>query len=101
MEVIGKKNRTPLNPRRRELMFRVMDGQLTDKTILHFMYMLDRLTRCDEILAWLVNSRLTGKNFKAFIKENNFTPLTLAKYAIRMIVKDAEYRPILYGRDFR
>lgn len=89
-----------MTQRRRELIFKVLAEEIANTKLLYFVYVLDRLTRCDDILGWLINNRITGRNFKAFIEEYKLTPLSLSRLIIRLMAKEEQERPIVYGKDF-
>jgi len=77
-------------------MFRVMDG---NPQVLPYLHHFDRYHRCDEILAWLIKNRLTGKEFIAWVKDlyPHLTFLSVGHYILSKLKKDN--RPIVYGKD--
>ena len=91
--------RLKIDPRRVELMQRVADGNLQIGVPLwHF----NNLTRCDEILSWLVRNRITGKEFLLFMKFYcGGSILNTAKEVLRRIDANEECGAILVGRDYR
>lgn len=90
-----------MSPERRERFLKVLAEQTANSHMLYFMYVMERLTRCDEALDWLIKNRITGSNFLAFVKEYKLTPLSLAQLIFRLIAKEQEVRPIVYGKDFQ
>ena len=81
-------------------MFKVMKDKYLDSTITYFLFGLERLTRCDEILAWLVRQNLVGQRFLDFTKNEDLTVLTLARHALKKIDLDLNEKAINYGRDW-
>lgn len=87
-----------MTPIRREMMFKIADGNVQ---IFPRLYHLDRLTRCDDVLAFLLRENITGRRFLDCLREEHGgSVLELAKWAIKKINRDAETRPIIGGRDF-
>lgn len=87
-----------IRPKRLAMMQRVADGiPQIGIPLWHF----NNLTRCDEILSWLIKQRITGKEFQLFMKfycEGSI--LNTAKEILRRIDANEECSPILVGRDF-
>ena len=93
----------PMDHRRRDMMLRIIDDVSTQNDfnlITTFLYHMDRLSRCEHILKWLILNRLTGKNFSEWVKINRFSPLSLSKYVLMKIRKDSELKPIFAGKDY-
>lgn len=81
---------------RRELMHRVLDGEQRLLPVLHF---LDQFKRCDDMLRWLIRSRLTGWNFWHWSQGQFGRSLDgMARFILSQLEKDEE-RPVFYGRD--
>ncbi len=84
---------------RRQMMLRIADGAPEATRPLYY---LDRLTRCDEILCFMLTQRLTGRKFiDSLNHEHDGSILEFAKWAIMRIDRNLEKKPILFGRDFR
>lgn len=90
--------RRKMTPKRRKLMFRVMDEQVGALPLLHHF---NDYHRCDEILTWLIRNKLTGKNFMAWVQEHfaRNSLLEPARFILQKIDNEKEKRPILLGRD--
>ena len=87
-----------MSPARRDLMFRVMDGE---RKILPYLHHFDGYTRCDYMLSWLIDNHLTGKNFLDWTQKYFPTGfMDCAVFILTRIDKDKESRPIIIGRDF-
>lgn len=88
-----------MNPRRRALMFRVMDGR---PDVLPYLHFLDRFVRCDDILSWLIENRLTGKQFLSWSKELfGVSMLKMAAFVLSRLEKQTgkTKRPVIVGKD--
>jgi len=87
-----------MTPQRRDLMLQVMNGE---PQALHYLHHLNFYTRCDDILSWLIKSRLTGKEF---IQWSRFSfrdsMLNMSKHILSRIEK-TDKNSILYGIDFK
>lgn len=70
-----------------------------DRTLPH-LHMICNLFRRDEVLAWLVNNRKTGKEFMALYNGECDGSLTrMISIILQKINKDLEPKPIIFGRD--
>lgn len=93
-----------MSQKRRELNLRVIGAEADNKKVLYYLYVLDRLTRCDEVLGWLVARGFTGKNFASYIEaieQAGGGVLEIAKTALKDINQLREKPPILVGKDIR
>lgn len=80
-------------------MLRIGDGV---PDTLPLLYHLDRLTRCDEVLAFMLREKITGQKFAGKVKnEHGGSILEFVKWAIQKINRDLEKRPIVAGKDYR
>lgn len=81
-------------------MLRVMDGNPMVPPFLHY---LDRFHKCDAMLKWLIDSRLTGNDFMAWVRspEIKGSMLEVSREILRRMERAQETRAILYGRDLR
>ena len=86
-----------MTPRRRELFFKVVDDDQRALPILHHA---NRLTRCDDILTWLVENNLTGRRFVDFFLLNEASILKTYQEVLKRINKDKIIQPIFAGRDY-
>lgn len=85
-----------MNPRRRELLMKVMDG---NPNCLPILYHLDQYLRCDQMLSWLIQNRFMGDEFLFWFKwECDSSLLSMGKFLLARIEKN-EKTQILYGRD--
>lgn len=87
------------NEVRAEMMRAVANGQTSLGVLLwHF----NQMTRCDEILSWLLKNNITGFELMGFMRfgcGNGI--LNTAKEILRRIDRDKEASAILVGRDYR
>jgi hypothetical protein len=89
-----------MTPRRRALMMRVMDSK---PEILPYLHFLDRFARCDDILRWLIENRLTGQSFLEWAKQSfDISMMNMASFVLKRVEKDnsRDIRPIIMGKDF-
>jgi hypothetical protein len=85
-----------MSPKRRDLMFHVMDGVAETLPFLHHF---DSQRRCEDILLWLIKNNLTGKNFISWAKtEFPGSILGITKFILGRLNQDKDYK-VLYGRD--
>ena len=63
-EIRNTPGRVKLDPRRKELMHRVMDG---DPDLRGVMHILNGYKFCDNFLTWMIENRFTGKNLREII----------------------------------
>lgn len=89
-----------MSERRRELMLTVLNERPSSKVLLTHLFHLDRITRCDELLHWLIKARLTGQTLIDHIIAGRVTPLELARFVIKRLNRDLVERPIIGGRDY-
>lgn len=87
-----------MTKQRRELMFKVMDGQESVLPILHF---LNQFERCDDMLNWALRNRLTGRDLAQFLTvQFGNSLLTFAKFVLMKLSHDLQMQPVIVGRDF-
>ena len=86
-----------MTPQRRDLMLRVVDGH---QSVLPLVYHADRLTRCDEVLVWLIKNNITGFRFISFFQEKDFSILQTFSDVLRRINKEKQCSPIIAGKDY-
>lgn len=87
-----------MNEYRRELLFRVLDDE---PKLLPTLHQLDHYVRCDDMLRWLIQNRLTGKNLLSWM--NLYFPksiLNMPEFILFKIKKDLEQKPVVYGKDY-
>lgn len=88
-----------MTPHRRTLMHQVMDHQPAILPTLHF---LDRFVRCDEMLQWLVDNKITGKEFLNFVHfKFPESQLSMAKFILKRIKKSRDDGKVFQGRDMQ
>lgn len=88
-----------MSPKRKDLILMVWDGD--DRTLRH-LWMVNNLYRADEVLAYLIQNRLTGKRLVAFIEEDHKGSLLKAMCEVlRRINRDLEAKPLIVGKDIR
>lgn len=89
-----------MTPKRRQLMLIVLDGR---KEILPYLHIMYNFRACDEILAWLIENRLTGTNFLSWA-ENNFgtSLLDVGAFVLKRLERDltSGKRAIIHGKDW-
>lgn len=78
-------------------MLKIMEGEHQVTVYLHH---LDGYLRCDEMLAWLVRNRLTGKEFLNWAKFHfGASILDMPRYILKRLEKTEGPRPIFLGKD--
>lgn len=78
-------------------MFTVMDGQ---QEILPYLHHFDCFRRCNEILTWLIQNRLTGKEFLSWVRGHfGQSMLEVSRMILMRIDREKETMPVLWGRD--
>lgn len=79
-------------------MHTIYDGCKANLPLLHE---LSRYVRCDEICAWLVKNKITGKTFlECIMIEHKKSVLSLVKSVLKRIDKDVTLRPIMGHKDY-
>lgn len=98
MNLLGREAQIK-DPRRLDKMRRVVDGDpRLGVPLWHF----NSLTRCDEILDYLLRNRLTGTEFALFMRFYcGGSILGTAREILRRIDSNEECSPILVGRDYK
>lgn len=87
-----------LSPKRRELMLRVADG---DQRSFVYLFHLNSMRRCEDILEWLIHHRYTGRSFVDYVAvAHEGSVLSMARTVVMWLEKNEELRPILIGQDF-
>lgn len=87
-----------MTPLRRELIFKVIDE---DQSLIPTMHQLNHYVHCDKFLAWLINNRLTGKNFKEWFKEKHQNSvMSLVQFIIKHSEKNKEVKPLILNKDW-
>lgn len=87
-----------MNENKRELFFKVIDG---DPRVVDIMFQFDRFVHCERMLQWLVKNKITGKAFfDLYLGQFKASWLTMGKWIIMKVNKDSELKPIVGGRDF-
>ena len=88
----------PKGVRRRELMIQVIGAQ---GKLAPVMYTIGRARRCDAILGWLIESKLTGQElWEWFVIEHQSSALNLMAYVLKRVTKDVKRRPLIFGKDW-
>ncbi len=83
---------------RRELMFKVMDNHYE---LLDTMHYLSRYKRCDQMLAWLYKSHITGKSLHGWIRIHwRNSLLNMVKFILMKVDKEKTPRPIFLGDEY-
>jgi len=88
-----------LTPKTKELMHRVIDGDIEALPIMH---QLTRYTHADNILSWLKMNNITGKTLVDWHK-NDFKKSTLGmvNFICQRYNKSKEKFKTIYGRDWK
>lgn len=79
-------------------MLMIADG---DMRVLPILYHADRLTRCDEVLAYLVSNRIFGIKLLNYFQDHNNSILNLLSDILRRVDKASEKQKILAGKDYK
>lgn len=84
-EGLGTEALAGLTELRREMILRVVDGQMDLTPI---MYHYHHLVRCDEVLAWLIRHGITGHIFRSwFYSEHKGSILGSVGFVLKQIEK--------------
>jgi len=81
-----------MNPQTRQSMLKIIDGQ---ETLVRFCYFLSQFKRCDQMLRFLINSRLIGATLVDWLKvnfEDSF--LQASAFILKHVKKDNELKPV-------
>lgn len=98
MQMQGKRRLPGMSQRQRELVLRAADGHLDTLPIL---YNFLNYKRCDEIMSWLLQNRITGHNLIALVnREFGNQILSVVKYILMKIDRDRVMKPLFLGRDY-
>ncbi len=82
-------------------MLAVWDGEMRALPKLHEFYNLG-FFKTDEILAWLVKNRYTGKKFMGLIDGDfNGSLVETTSYILMKLQKNKEQNPVIFGKDLR
>lgn len=88
----------PITDRRRELIFWVIDD---DRSLLPVCYHMTSYRRCDQILLWLVQNRMTGHNLKQWIGMRwGNSLLDMVKYILMRLDRDSAPKAIYAGGEY-
>ena len=83
-----------MDQKRRELIFKVLDDR---HNLLPVCYYFTQYIRCDSILAWLAENKITGKTLEHWIQiqwgGNRLMPMV--KFILAKIDHEKEARPIM------
>lgn len=95
---------TPIDPRRRELYLRIVNGETPVHPITQRLFFLDDHfpdEKLDRALIWLVGHNYVGKNFlKWFQMECSGSDLEMHRKLLE-IVENAGLKPLIAGKNFR
>lgn len=84
---------------RRGLMLTVHDG--CGET-LPYLFRMQDLQRCDEVLGWLCRNNITGKVFLSWMRlEQGDSILKASSYILMKLNRDKEARPLFAGKDWK
>jgi hypothetical protein len=87
-----------MTPRRREKLLRVMDGKL-ELTV--YLWHWNQHRRCDQILDWLIQNRLTGGRLSSWISgQFRGSILEPLRHILQRIDRDPEPKPVIVGTDY-
>ena len=85
-----------MQERRRAKMLTILEDR---GELLPFLYQVDRLKRCDDILDYLLRNNLTGKRLLAYYQEQNRSFLHLMADILRRVDK-LKSKQKLFRKDF-
>jgi hypothetical protein len=89
-----------MDDRRKAMILELSEGKINHPAlpILHF---LTGFVRCDEILKWLINNRMTGNDVVFFVNyQFKRSQLDFAKWVLSKVDKDKELKRIYVGKDW-
>ena len=87
-----------MNNQKREMFLMIADGNMCTLPIL---YHFDKLSRCNDVLNYLLRNRITGDKFITLFKECNNSILTMASEILKRINKDLQRKEIIGGKDYK
>jgi dTDP-glucose pyrophosphorylase len=85
---------------RRQLLLAVVDDQ---PGLAEQLYVFTQFIRCDELLSWLIDNNITGKNFQDWVKSKHHgSTFSAAKFVLTRVKerRPTELLPVIAGRDF-
>lgn len=71
----------------------ILDGLESDGRVTHMLYLLSKFREAHRIRAWLIKNRVTGKRFKTFCQEEEFSPLRILARINKAVVEEFTIRP--------
>lgn len=87
-----------ISDQRRDLMFRVLDGEAG---LLPLMFHFQKMRRCDRMLSWLVKNELTGRKLVGWIKhEQEGSFLKTLAFVQSKVNGDLGIKPVLVGEHY-
>jgi hypothetical protein len=87
-----------MDPRRRELFHRALDGF---PPLMHLLWHFDNLRRCDDVLQWLIAHGYTGKNLWLWMRsEHEGSILKTCAFVLQKLEKEKAPRPLIIGSDY-
>lgn len=96
-----QKTTRAMTPQRRALFFRVLADYQPVEELLPILQHLDAFRRCDEMLAWLIANRITGKQLHLWMAfQHQRSMLKMAAYILQRLNRDPAPKPILVGVDY-
>lgn len=96
-----KKEKPKISSQRRELIFKVLDDFI-NPGMLRVVHELTNYRYCDNILLWLIANKITGKELNEFLNiQFKGSILSMVQYVVKIINKDNEIKPIIYGKDYK
>lgn len=86
-----------MTPRRRELIFKLADGNMD---ALRYIHQFERLVHAETFYKYLIDNHITGKTFVEYYeKKFQFSFKAFTEWLIQAIEKNREQRPAFFGRD--
>lgn len=87
-----------MNEIRRQMMLKIADDEMR---VLPILYHADRLTRCDEVLMYLIKNNITGIKLLNYFQDQNNSILNLLSDILRRVNKESKKQKILAGKDYK
>jgi hypothetical protein len=86
-----------IDTRTRDLTLKVLDG---DPRVIGYLRHFQHYAMQQEMLRWLVDARLTGREFIAWAREKKASPMEAARFILGRLAKEAGPKKIELGKDW-
>lgn len=77
-----------MDSRHRFELWSILSGVETDQKVTKALCVLDQMQEGPRIRRWLLENKVTGKKFRAFLEEEQFSPMRVVARINKCIVKE-------------